>query len=105
VIRARFTQHARSELLAQVAYYESVSKGLGARFRSAVEEAAQRAAAFPLHGKHAVAGTRRRFIAGFPFSLFYTEAPYGALIDAVAGHRQPPDYWVGRVVDDDTRTP
>ncbi len=95
--RARFTKHARSELLAQIAYYEAVSEGLGARLRREVEAAAQAAATFPLHGKPAAAGTRRRRIAGFPFALFYTETTYGVLIHAVAGDRQRPDYWVGRM--------
>ncbi len=48
---ARFTKLARSELLGQTAYYEAIEKGLGARFRAEVEAAAQRAAAYPLHGK------------------------------------------------------
>ena len=34
---ARFTREARSELLAQTAYYETIRKGLGARFRAEVE--------------------------------------------------------------------
>jgi hypothetical protein len=60
VNRARFAKQARIELLAQTQYYEGVRKGLGARFRAEVEVAAQRAAAFPLHGKTAADGTRRR---------------------------------------------
>ena len=41
---ARFTKHARSELLAQTAYYEASQHGLGARFRKEVEAAALRCA-------------------------------------------------------------
>jgi plasmid stabilization system protein ParE len=100
VNRARFTQQARIELLAQTRYYETVRAGLGARFRSEVEAAAQRAAAFPLHGKPSVGGTRRRLVASFPFTLFYTAEEYGVLVHAVASHRQPPDYWVGRLQGD-----
>lgn len=95
--RARFTRDARAELLAQTAHYEAIRKGLGARFRSQVEAAAQRAAAFPLHGKPAAGGTRRRVVTDFPFSLFYAEAEYGVLIYAVAGDQQLPDYWLGRL--------
>lgn len=37
--RARFTSEAKTELLAQTAYYEKIRKGLGARFRTEVEAA------------------------------------------------------------------
>jgi plasmid stabilization system protein ParE len=97
VRRARFTREARSELLAQTAYYETLRKGLGASFRSEVESAAQLAAAFPLHGKPAAGGTRRRLVADFPFKLFYTVTDDGILIHAVAGDHQLPEYWLRRV--------
>ena len=97
VMRARFTRPARAELLAQTAYYESVRKGLGARFRAEVEAAAQRSAAFPLHGKPSAAGTRKRLVTDFPFSLFYTQAEFGILIHAVAGDHRFPEYWLSRV--------
>ncbi len=95
--RARFTREARAELLAQTAYYETLRKGLGARFRAEVETAASLAATFPLHGKPGPAGTRRRLVADFPFKLLYTETDYGILIHAIAGDRQPPEYWLSRI--------
>jgi plasmid stabilization system protein ParE len=95
--QARFTKHARSELLGQTAYYEAIEKGLGARFRSEVEAAAQRAAAYPLHGKPAAGGTRRRLVTDFPFSVVYTEAEFGVLIHAVADSRRLPEYWLSRL--------
>ena len=95
--QARFTTHARSELLAQTAYYEAQQQGLGARFRAEVEATAQRAASFPFHGKPSAGGTRRRRVAGFPFSVFYAEAEYGVLIHAVADGRRLPDYWLNRL--------
>jgi plasmid stabilization system protein ParE len=94
---ARFTKAARAELLAQTAYYEKISAGLGARFRSEVEAAAQRAATFPLHGKPSSGGTRRPLVADFPYSIYYTEIESGILIHAVAGHRQFPEYWLSRL--------
>jgi plasmid stabilization system protein ParE len=100
VKRARFTAEARTELLAQTAYYEAIRKGLGARFRAKVEAAAQRAASFPLHGKPAAAGTRRRLVSDFPFSLYYTETDHGVLIQAVAGDQQLPEYWLKRLRDE-----
>jgi toxin ParE1/3/4 len=95
--QARFTKHARSELLAQTAYYETIEKDLGARFRSEVESAAQRAAAFLLHGKPSAGGTRRRLVTGFPFSVVYTQEDFGVLIHAVADSRRLPEYWLGRL--------
>lgn len=94
---ARFTRQARSEFLAQIEFYEGQQRGLGARFRSEVEAAAQRAATFPLHGKPSAGGTRRRLVTDFPFSVVYTQTKYGVLIHAVADGRRPPDYWLSRV--------
>lgn len=97
---ARFTREARAELLAQIAYYATIRTELGARFRAKVEAAAQLAATFPLHGKPAAGGTRRRLVADFPFKLFYTQADDGILIHAVAGDHQLPEYWLSRVPND-----
>jgi toxin ParE1/3/4 len=94
---ARFTRPARTEFLAQIAHYEEHQNGLGARFRSEVEAAVQRAATFPLHGKPSAGGTRRRLVTGFPFSVVYTETEYGVLIHAVADGRHRPDYWLDRM--------
>ena len=96
--RVRFTREARTELLAQIAHYEAVQKGLGARFRAEIEQVARLAAAFPLHGKPGPAGTRRRLVPSFPFKLFYSETSDGILIHAVAADRQFPEYWMSRFV-------
>ena len=95
--RPRFTEQARAEFLEQIAYYEAEEHGLGARFRREVEAAAERAAIFPKHGRPAAAGTRRRLVIDFKFSVIYTETDYGVLVHAVASHRRAPDYWVGRL--------
>lgn len=50
MIRARFADPARRELLAEVAYYETKEPGLGGRFLAAVEEATARALTYPLTG-------------------------------------------------------
>ena len=95
--QARFTKHARSELLGQTAYYEAIEKGLGARFRSEVEAAAQRAAVYPLHGKPSAGGTRRRLVTVYPVSVVYTAEDYGVLIHAVADSRRLPEDWLSRL--------
>jgi hypothetical protein len=71
VRRARFIAEARQEFLAEVAYYNEAQPGLGSRFAKAVEEASARALAYPLAGSPSVSNTRRVFLKGFPFSLFY----------------------------------
>ena len=98
--RARFTEHARAEFLAEIAYYETLRKGLGARFRREVEAVAERAAAFPNSGAPAAAGTRKRLVPHFPFCIVYAESGYGILIHAVAHNRRLPEYWVGRLADE-----
>ena len=69
--RARFVTAARREFLAEVAFYNVAQNGLGARFASAVGEAAARALAFPFAGSPSAASTRRVLLKNFPFSLFY----------------------------------
>ena len=94
---ARFTADAKAELLAQTAYYETMQKGLGARFRTEAEAAAARAAAFPQHGKPAPRNSRRRRVTDFKFSLVYTETDYGVLIHAVVPDYRMPEYWLDRL--------
>jgi hypothetical protein len=50
VKHARFVDPARSELLAEISYYETKEPGLGGRFLAAVQEATARALAYPLTG-------------------------------------------------------
>jgi hypothetical protein len=98
VRHARFTKRARAELLAQVSYSEEQRDGRGAGFLAAVEAAAAaRAAAHPQHEKLSAAGTRRRLVAAFPFSVVYTEIEDGILIHAVADGGRLPEYWLGRL--------
>lgn len=94
--RARFVAEARQEFLAEVAYYNEIQSGLGARFAKAVEEATVRALAFPLSGIPSASNTRRVFLKGFPFSLFYRPEDSGIVILATAHHARNPRYWVGR---------
>ena len=95
--RARFVEKARQEFLVEVAYYNEAQPGLGARFTKAVEEATARALAFPLSGTPAASNTRRVFVQGFPFSLFYRPEENGIVIFATAHHSRKPSYWVGRL--------
>jgi len=97
VRRARFVEKARQEFLVEVAYYNEAQPGLGVRFTKAVEEATARALAFPLSGTPAASNTRRVFVQGFPFSLFYRPEENGIVVFATAHHARKPSYWVGRL--------
>jgi plasmid stabilization system protein ParE len=99
VKRARFIAPARREFLAEITYYNGKEPGLGARFASAVEEAATRAVAFPLTGSPASKNTRRVFVKHFPFAVVYRADTDGIIIFAVAHHSRHPEYWQSRVQD------
>lgn len=96
--RARFIAAARQEFLAEVAYYNEVQTGLGIRFTKAVEEATIRALTFPLSGTPSASNTRRVFLKGFPFSLFYRQEGEGIVIFAASHNSRKPYYWVGRTL-------
>jgi len=93
--RAVYTA-ARQEFLAEVAYYNETQPGLGADFASAVENAADRALAFPLAGSPSIADTRRVVVKGFPFSILYRPERNGIVIFAVSHHARRPAYWINR---------
>lgn len=94
--RARFVAAARQEFLAEITYYNEAQPGLGSRFTVAVEEATARAVAFPLAGSPSISNTRRVFLKGFPFSLFYRPEGDGIVIFAVSHHARRPGYWIDR---------
>jgi plasmid stabilization system protein ParE len=89
----RFLEEAQEEFLEQVAYYEEREKGLGDRFRQAVEAAAALASAHPKLGSPWKLRTRRVFPKGFKFSLVYRIEPDELVVFAVAHFRRRPTYW------------
>lgn len=93
---ARFIAAARLEFLAAVVYYNEAEPGLGERFTAAVEDAAVRAAGFPLSGSPSRAKTRRMIVKGFPFSLVYRPESDEIVVFAVAHHARHPFYWQSR---------
>ena len=95
----RFLDEARVEFLAAVTYYEQIERGLGARFRSAVEAASALAAKLPGAGSPWKHGTRRVFTKNFPFSIAYRVEKDAIVIIAVAHFRREPEYWRNRRVD------
>lgn len=95
--QARFTELARAELLAEVAYYENRRPGLGGRFQAEVESACESAAGSPKSGAPVAGVARRRLLTTFPFSIIYTETDDGVLVHAVSHNRRRPTYWIKRL--------
>lgn len=99
MIRVRFVEPARLEILAEVSYYHRVDPGLGAKFLEAVEDATARAVAYPLAGSPAQNRTRRVFLRDFPFALVYRSDEQVITIYALAHHSRKPGYWRSRTDD------
>ena len=93
----RFLDEANEEFLEQVAYYEEREKGLGERFRLAVQAATLLAATHPKLGSPWKFGTRRVFPKGFRFSVVYRVEEEEIVVFAVAHFRRKPTYWRGRI--------
>lgn len=92
----RFLQEARDEFLEEIAYYEDRQKGLGDRFREAVEAATALASAHPRLGSPWRLRTRRVFPKGFKFSVVYRVEPTELVVFAVAHFSRRSTYWRGR---------
>lgn len=92
-----FDPDARSELLCAVAFYEEREKGLGRRFRRAVDDAIGSICDMPLSYRVLRPPFRRCLIRGFPYSLIYSIEPAHILIIAVAHGKRSPGYWQERV--------
>jgi plasmid stabilization system protein ParE len=89
----RFLEEAQTEFLEQISFYEEHQKGLGDRFRQAVEAATTLASAHPKLGSPWKLRTRRVFPKGFPFSVVYRIEPAELVVFAVAHFKRRPSYW------------
>jgi plasmid stabilization system protein ParE len=96
VNRVRFSEAAEAEFLHEVRYYADAQPNGAQRFRTAIEEAAVRALAFPLAGQPYRSGTRRVFVKAYPFFLVYRVEADGVVILAVAHEARRPGYWLSR---------
>lgn len=92
----RFLEEAQDEFLEQISYYEQHQKGLGDRFREAVEAATALASAHPRLGSPWKLRTRRVFSKGFPFSVVYRIEASELVVFAIAHFKRRPTYWHGR---------
>ena len=95
--RFEFHPHARAELRQAVQFYEAEAGGLGAEFAAEVRAAIDQVLEYPESGSPARAGTRRRLLSRFPYSLVYLPESEILTIVALMHHRREPDYWVDRL--------
>ncbi|MGE3271958.1 MAG: type II toxin-antitoxin system RelE/ParE family toxin [Chloroflexota bacterium] len=96
MIRVRFDEAAREELLVETAYNARQQPGLAARFVQSVEDTVARIVAFPHAGTPGPAHTRRAHISDFPFSVVYRVEDDEIVVFALAHHARRPGYWRDR---------
>lgn len=89
----RFLEEAQREFLEQIAFYEGREKGLGERFRLAVQAATMLAATRLKLGSPWKLGTCRVFPKDFKFSVVYRIELEELVVFAVAHFRRRPTYW------------
>ena len=91
-----FDPDAQEEFLESVKYYEDCQRGLGHRFRLAVESAIHKIIEAPLQYRVLHAPFRRYLMLNFPYSIIYTIEPDHIRIIAVAHNKRKPGYWLNR---------
>ena len=92
-----FHPNARDELREAVRYYEQARRGLGVEFAAEVQATIEQVTAQPLTGFPSEAGTRRRLLPRFPYSVIYLPEADRLRIVALMHHRRKPGYWLSRV--------
>jgi plasmid stabilization system protein ParE len=96
-----FDPDAKAEFLEAVRYYEKCQKGLGRRFRVAIETAVQLISESPFMYRSLKAPFRRYLLPKFPYSIIYSIEPDHIHIIAVAHNKRKPGYWLNRLTDSD----
>ena len=91
-----FDPDARAEFLDAVRYYEEHQKGLGLRFRIAVETAVYLVSENPFLYRLLKAPFRRCLLLKFPYSIIYSIEPDYIYIIALAHNKRKPEYWLKR---------
>jgi toxin ParE1/3/4 len=99
--RARFHREARAELIEAGQYYERQRRGLGMRFRVAVQDAVAAVRRSPTaFSPYRGSDIRKCLVQDFPYTVFYIEFDADIWIAAVAHQRRQQDYWAHRSPDD-----
>jgi len=95
-----FDPDARAEFLAAVKYYEKCRKGLGLRFRLAVEVEIEHILHMPFRFRILRPPFRRCLVPQFPYSIVFSIEPEFILVIAVAHAKRKPGYWDDRIQED-----
>lgn len=104
MIPITYHEAAETELLNEIGYLELRAPGLGRRFYVEVRRAERLIAQFPESAEEIRPGIRKRILRKFRYSLIYSREADSVLILAVAHHSRRPEYWVGRVRNNDKET-
>ena len=92
-----FRPEAREELREAIRFYEKEQTGLGAELLAEVRAAVEHVLANPGAAPPFQAGTRRKLVARFPYSIVYLHESGRTEIVALLHHRREPEYWTDRV--------
>ena len=93
-----FHPDAEAEHLAQVAFYESRRKGLGARYLTSFSAAMQRVCRNPEYFRIECEPDLRRVpLRGFPFAIMFRSRAGQIQVLAVAHYKRRPGYWATRI--------
>ncbi len=97
-MRYFFHPAAEGEHLAEVSFYESRRKGLGARYLASFDAAIERVCVDPTAFRiECEPNLRRVLLRGFPFAIIYREVDGKVQVLAVAHHKRRPRYWAARI--------
>ena len=91
-----FDPGARAEFLTAVRYYEECRKGLGLRFRQAIDAQLDKIQQMPFRFRVLRSPFRHCLVPNFPYSIIYTIEPEFILVVAFPHNRRKPEYWHDR---------
>ena len=94
MMRIRFSDIANNELVDACDWYDRQQDGLGARFKSAVRDAARQIAKTPLLCPVELEDVRRYVMNRFSYTLRYVLRGEEVWVLAVSHQHRCPDYWV-----------
>jgi hypothetical protein len=99
VIRTRFIEPVRQEILSEVAGCHETQVESGAKFLEVVVEAAARSLAYPMTGSQRLIAQDAYFSRIFPIMLVSQPDDQAIIVFALAHHAWRPGYWRRRTED------
>jgi len=89
-----FDPDARKEFLKAVQFYENCQKGLGQRFRIAIETSIEKISNNPFMYRILKVPFRRILLSKFPYAIIYSIEPDHIRIIAIAHTKRKPEYFL-----------